>query len=359
MSRVFKIEVLESTEELETLLRQEKNTRQRERLQFLYWYKTGQATTRKALGNLLHRSQMALGQWAQTYRTQGLRGLLRLNYRGGNLALSIPVDVQLQLKEQLARPEGFASYKAIQVWLKEKHGLEVPYSTVFGTVKYRLDAHPKVPRPFAEQHDPEAVDAFKKKLPDTLDEILTPCLERYSNIRYWAQDESRFGLKTITRRRITLKKVKPHVKVQWQFKAFYLYGAVEPVTGALFLQEYPRVNTDHFQQFLDDFSQCYPHDFHVIQVDNARFHRSDDLIMPDNIMLLYQPPYSPQVNPSERLWQWSKGEISDTLFSNLEALKATLNHLFLSKPKEFFASLTHRQFISDALQKIGMLPNNI
>ena len=105
---------------------------------------------------------MALGQWAQTYRTQGLQGLLCLNYRGGNLAPSIPVEVQQQLKAQLAQPEGFASYKAIQVWLKEKHGLEVPYSTVFGTVKYRLDAHPKVPRPFAEQHDPAAVDTFKK-----------------------------------------------------------------------------------------------------------------------------------------------------------------------------------------------------
>ena len=75
MSRVFKLEVSESIEKLEALLRQEKDTRKRERLQFLYWYKTGQATTRKALGNLLHRSQMALGQWAQTYRTQGLQGL--------------------------------------------------------------------------------------------------------------------------------------------------------------------------------------------------------------------------------------------------------------------------------------------
>lgn len=356
MCRVFKLEVLESSEELEALLRQEKDVRKRERLQFLYWYKTGQATTRQALGNLLHRSQIAIGQWADTYRARGLRGLLHLNYRGGNLAPSIPVEIQLQLKEQLAQPEGFASYKAIRVWLKEKHGLDVPYSTVFGTVKYRLNAHPKVPRPFAEDHDPAAVEAFKKNVPNDLDEILRPCLERYSKIRYWAQDESRFGLKTIARRRITLKKVKPRVKVQWRFKAFYLYGAVEPLTGELHLQEQDRVNTDNFQRFLDDFSRRHPHDFHVVQTDNARFHRSNDLVMPDNVMLLYQPPYSPQVNPSERLWQWSKGEIANEIFPNLEALKATLNRLFLSKPTAFFASLTHRQFIFDALQKIGMAP---
>ena len=47
MSRVFKLDVSESKEELECLLKQERNTRKRERLQFLYWYKTGQVATRK------------------------------------------------------------------------------------------------------------------------------------------------------------------------------------------------------------------------------------------------------------------------------------------------------------------------
>jgi transposase len=357
MCRVFNLEVKETQEELEALLKQEKNVRKRERLQFLYWYKTGQATTRQALGKLLHRSQVAIGQWADTYRTRGLPGLLHLKYRGGNLAPSIPVEIQWRLKEQLGRPEGFSSYKEIQVWLKEQHGLDVPYYTVHGTVKYRMKADPKVPRPYAEQYDAEAVEAFKTHVPQDLEEILTPCLKRYSTIRYWTQDESRFGLKTITRRRITLKKVKPLVNTQWQFKAFYLYGVVEPLTGELVIRDYDRVNSENFQQFLNDFSLLYPTDFHVIQVDNARFHRAQDLGMPDNVMLLYQPPYSPQVNPTERLWQWSKGEVANQMFPNLEALKATLKDLFISKPKAFFASLTHRDFITNALQKIGMVPN--
>jgi putative transposase len=356
MCRVFKIEVLESQEELEILLKQEKEVRKRERLQFLYWYKTGQAITRKGLGKLLNRSSFAIGQWIDLYRSKGLQGLLHLNYRGGNLAPSIPLEIQWQLKEKLAQPEGMTSYKAIQVWLKETHGLDVPYSTVFGTVKYRLNAGLKVPRPYAEDYDQEAVDDFKKNVSICLDEILTPCLKRYSSIRYWTQDESRFGLKTITRRRITLKKVKPVVKVQWQFKAFYLYGIVEPLTGELIIKNYDRVNTDNFQQFLNDFSQKYPKDFHVIQTDNARFHCANDLVMPDNVMLLYQPPHSPQVNSSEQLWQWSKGETANKLFANLDHLKATLNDLFQSKSKEFFASLTSRKFILNALQKIGMMP---
>ena len=168
MSRVFKLDVSESKEELECLLKQERNTRKRERLQFLYWYKTGQVATRKELGKLLNRSQIAMGHWIKRYRDQGLQGLLHLDYRGGNLPPTIPLELQGKIKEKLAQPEGIASYKSIQVWLKETHGLDVPYSTVFGTVKYRLNAHLKVPRPYAEGYDQEAVDDFKKKCNLTL-----------------------------------------------------------------------------------------------------------------------------------------------------------------------------------------------
>lgn len=59
--RAFNLEVKESEIELESLPKQERDVRKRERLQFLYWYKTGQATTRKALESLLHWSQVAIG----------------------------------------------------------------------------------------------------------------------------------------------------------------------------------------------------------------------------------------------------------------------------------------------------------
>jgi transposase len=122
------------------------------------------------------------------------------------------------------------------------------------------------------------------------------------------------------------------------------------------IQDYHRVNAENFQQFLNDFSEQYPDDFHVVQTDNASFHRANALVMPDNVMLLYQPPHSPQVNSAEQLWEWSKDEIANRIFPNLDSLKLTLKQLFLSKPKAFFASLTTRDFIRNALKKIGMAP---
>lgn len=52
-----------------------------------------------------------------------------------------------RLKERLAEPEGFASYKAIQRWLADEHGIGLPYSTVHRIVRYELGAKLKAPRP--------------------------------------------------------------------------------------------------------------------------------------------------------------------------------------------------------------------
>jgi len=54
------------------------------------------------------------------------------------------------------------------------------------------------------------------------------------SVRFFCQDESREGLKTLTGQRITARGVKPVGQVRWTFKATYLYGVVEPATGEHF-----------------------------------------------------------------------------------------------------------------------------
>ncbi|MGB3267604.1 MAG: transposase, partial [Microcoleus sp.] len=59
----------------------------------------------------------------------------------------------------------------------------------------------------------------------------------------------------------------------------------------------------------------------VVQLDNGKFHQSSPLKIPDNILLIFQPPYSPELNPSERVWQYIKQELSWGLFDNLDEIK--------------------------------------
>ncbi len=65
-----------------------------------------------------------------------------------------------------------------------------------------------------------------------------------------------------------------------------------------------------FQKFLDKRREKYPAPLNVIQLDNGKFHQSSRLNIPDNILLIFQPPYSPQLNPIEKIWSHIKQEQS-------------------------------------------------
>jgi hypothetical protein len=93
--------------------------------------------------------------------------------------------------------------------------------------------------------------------------------------------------------------VKPIGKVQWKFKAYYLYGAVEPQTGESFWLEFSHLDGMCFQIFLDLLADKYPEHLNIIQLDNGKFHHSSRLKIPDNILLIFQPPYSPELNLGE------------------------------------------------------------
>ncbi len=171
-------------------------------------------------------------------------------------------------------------------------------------------------------------------------------------IRYFAADESRFGLKTLVGRLITACGIKPIGQWQWLFKAFWLYGAVEPATGESFFWQLNHVDTDCYQFFLDEFSKAYPDSLNILQVDNGRFHKGKDLIVPENVILLFQPPYCPELNPIERLWEHLKADLKWASFKTLEQLQTKLDELLSELTPEIVASVTGYSFILDALSVV-------
>jgi hypothetical protein len=172
-------------------------------------------------------------------------------------------------------------------------------------------------------------------------------------IRYFAQDESRFGLKTLIGRLITACGVKPIGQWQWLFKAFWLYGAVEPTTGEAFFLQFSHVDTVCYQRFLDEFSKVYPDSLNILQVDQGRFHTSKDLIVPENVILLFQPPYCPELNPIERLWEHLKANLKWASFKTLDQLQSKIDQLLAELTPEVIASVTGYSFILDALSALN------
>lgn len=91
-------------------------------------------------------------------------------------------------------------------------------------------------------------------------------------VRYFCQDESRFGLKTLLGRRITLPGVKPVMPVQWQRDNFWLYGAVEPVTGEHFFYSFSHLDAICFEQFIKLFGAAFPETLNLLHLDQAGAH---------------------------------------------------------------------------------------
>ena len=106
-------------------------------------------------------------------------------------------------------------------------------------------------------------------------------------LKYWCQDETRIGLKTIERKKITARRVKPIGLVQGNFKAYYLYGAIAPKSGENFWLEFSRIEGQCFQIFLDNLAAEYREHLNVGQLDNGKFHHSSQLEIPDNILLVF------------------------------------------------------------------------
>jgi transposase len=162
MARPLKLEVHESADYLLKSLRQARSAAQAERLRLLWWYKTGQVTEHKGFSDRLGRSPSTITRWLKLYRDEGLAGLLEERTAPGKPP-RIDGDLLERLKARLDSPEGFASYGAVQQWLEAQSGETIPYKTVHKTVRYRLGAKLKAPRPQNINQDPEAVETYKKK----------------------------------------------------------------------------------------------------------------------------------------------------------------------------------------------------
>ena len=148
---------------------------------------------------------------------------------------------------------------------------------------------------------------------------------------------------------ITARGVKPVVRVQWPRKAFWLYGVVEPTSGWHFCQEYPHLNSENFQKFLDVLSQELGSDMALMQMDQASAHQALALSCPENIIPIFQPSHSPQLNPMERLWEFIKRQFKGESFSHLNQLRQRVQHELAQLSSKVISSLTSYDFILEAL----------
>ena len=189
-----------------------------------------------------------------------------------------------------------------------------------------------------------------KKLPNILSDIRISLIkDKYESVNLYFQDESRFGLMTHMGRCLTAMGVKPIVRYQHAFKNTYLYGSFSPIDGDTFVYEIEGTTSEIFYKYLVEFSKHRPKELKVILIDNAGFHSLQQYEIPKNIRLVRIPPYSPELNPSEKIWAFIKQKFKNKVFENLSNVKIWL-HEFVKNElnQKIVMSITHNKLYNEA-----------
>ncbi len=135
------------------------------------------------------------------------------------------------------------------------------------------------------------------------------------------------------RRRITAKGIKPIQTVDFRFENYYLYGAVDPLSGDRFILEMPYLNSDCFQVYLNELSLYCINDFVILLLDNSSTHKAKKLVI-------------------ERLWQRIKSKLTFPLLASLEALKQNVSDELHKLTDSVVASITGYSYIVNAMNSL-------
>jgi len=139
---------------------------------------------------------------------------------------------------------------------------------------------------------------------------------------------------------ISASGIKPIVTYQHIYKTTYLYGSYSPINGDSFVWEINGVSTNIFQAYLREFSTHNPKEYKIVVIDNAGFHSTKNIEVPQNIVLLRIPPYNPELNPCEQVWQYIKNRFKNQRFESMKSLKKWLSEMVCEMKPETIKSIT-------------------
>jgi transposase len=164
------------------------------------------------------------------------------------------------------------------------------------------------------------------------------------------EDEARFGRISDPRRCWAPPGVRPEVSTQFIREYEYAFAAVSPQDGLLDTLVLPTVNTEAMSVFLAEVSRRHAEEFIVMVLDGAGWHKARRLLVPANMRLLFLPPWSPQLNAVEHVWdeireKWFGNRVFDSLNAVEEQLTTALKTLEEDAPR--VASLTGFDWIKN------------
>ena len=261
--------------------------------------------------------------WLRRVREDGLEALLERGKPGPSEGTrrGVAPEVMEALGARLAGHQ-FASAEQARRWLKKEHGIERCYGTVWSWLK-KAKGVLRVPRPCHFRKNPDAACAFKNGVAGKLESL---GIKAGSRVKVWFMDEARFGLHTELRRVWTPRGSRPVVTRQIKYQWDYLYGALGAVSGEAHFAHLPGVSLEWDESYLRNLAASDPEAIHVLVRDQAGFHlRDGDPRLPQRVRVIDLPPYSPELNPCEQLWDIIKDDTCNQIHATVGALREQMS----------------------------------
>lgn len=148
-----------------------------------------------------------------------------------------------------------------------------------------------------------------------------------AKIEVWFFDEHRVGLKPIIRKIWAKKGERPIAVVEQKYEWLYVYGFLEPKTGKTRFYLIPRVNSTWLNLVMKKFAEeeeAGEEKIIIIVEDNAGWHHSQKRELQLGIKIENLPPYSPELQPAERLWSIRDEPLVNEYFDSIEELEEVL-----------------------------------
>lgn len=326
-----KLDTFQEAAAVEKRLKAEPPGWRRERLMAVQLGLAGELNLEE-IASAVGRSRSRIQEWFDWFREGGMARLLedqRINNHGPEGFLKPEAKERFDAEVAKGR---FRTAPQIQRWVEKELGIKAAQTTIYGWLG-KLGARMRVPRPSHVRKNPEAAEAFKEKL---LDKLHSLRIAKGRAVRVWVMDEMRFGLHSFTRKVWITGKERPVAPSQQHYQWGYLYGAVGVSHGRSEFLFAETVDQEHLTCYYEQIGRSDPAAVHVIVQDGAGFHlRDGDPRLPENVRIILLPPYSPELNPAEKLWDQIKDAICNQVFTTIETLQTIITGWL----REFWADM--------------------
>ncbi|WP_197687848.1 IS630 family transposase [Bradyrhizobium erythrophlei] len=304
---------------------------------------------RKTAAETCGMDRQTLRDWVHRYNAAGLAGLRNLKSPGPGSKLTVRQQAELaELVEAGPDPavHGVVRWRRVDLRdeLQRRFGVTLHERSV-GKVLAKLGYRKLSVRPRHPQADEEAQQTFKKNFAATV-RAQIPEHAKDKPIEIWFQDEARIGQQGTLTRVWAKRGTRPRAPHDQRYDWAYLFGAACPQRRVAAGLVMPAANAEAMSLHLTAIGRKVAAGSHAALVlDGAGYHIAVALTIPENVTLVRLPPYAPELNPIENVWEYLRGnKLAITVFDDYDGIvdKACDAWNFFEKDPKRIASITTR-----------------